>query len=283
LIDQALRFLQAGTDRHRPWALFLWLAAPHPPLIAPSPWFDTFAPEDLTLPANVGKKPRNEPPQRRKSVAAQLARDVPQDQWRRVWSAYLGLTHWADHLLGKVLSFLSGSNLISGTTVVFTSDHGDMLGQHDMYQKMEMYEPALRVPLMIFDPSVVAAEVDTPVSHLDILPTLSQLMGLGIEEDLDGISLVPCLRGSRYEENSTVHSQYSGNPGIGDLRRSVVTNRHKFIVDDHAGQELYDLQADPLEMDNLAGSPQHRQTLETLRDQARQWGQTHGDWFGFKG
>jgi arylsulfatase A-like enzyme len=281
LVEQALAFLHKASRQRRPWALFLWLRLPHPPLVVPEPYFSRFDPDTIDLPANVGHPASGEPPSRRGSPAAQLARGVDEAQWRRVWSAYLGLCNLADDLLGKVLHWMREQRQMDRTTLVMTSDHGEHLGQHAMYQKMEMYEPALRVPLLIADRHLGPARIDTPVSHLDILPTLSELMGLGIEEATDGVSLVSTLRSGQSEQNSSVFAQYSGNPAIGDLRRAVISNRYKYVIDGDGRRELYDLIDDPLEMENLATSVACEPTMSELHQQAAQWGRSHGDWFDF--
>jgi arylsulfatase A-like enzyme len=281
LVEQALAFLHKSTRQEHPWALFLWLRVPKPPLVVPEPYFSRFDPEAIDLPDNVGRASADEPASRRRSPAAQLARGVDEAQWRRVWSAYLGLCSLADDLLGKVLLWMREQRQMDRTVLVMTSDHGEHLGQHAMYQKMEMYEPALRVPLLVADRHLGPARIDTPVSHLDVLPTLSELMGLGIEDKIDGVSLVSALRSGQSEENSSVFAQYSGNPAIGDLRRAVISNRYKYVIDGDGQRELYDLVSDPLEMENLATSVACEPTMNELHQQAAQWGQNHGDWFDF--
>jgi arylsulfatase A-like enzyme len=152
-----------------------------------------------------------------------------------------------------------------------------------MYQKMEMYEQAIRVPLLIKLPLPVGAgrEIEQPVSHLDIVPTLLELLDLPEPQKhqrLDGLSLAPCLRQGEALPDRYVFSQYSGNPSVGDIRRAVIGGRYKYIYDPDAEAELYDLQQDPLEMANLAAEPAAQPVLRELHAELARWGADHGDW-----
>ena len=163
--------------------------------------------------------------------------------------------------------------------VCFTVDHGDHLGQHAMYQKMEMYEPAIHIPLIMKGPNIKAQTVDKVVSHLDVMPTLLELFRLPVPPDVDGLSLAETLTtGCSIPEERAVFSQYSGNPTVGDIRRAVVTQRYKAIFDPADKAELYDLGVDPLEMCNLAGNKAYSEILSELQNLSRVWAREHGDW-----
>ncbi len=272
---KAVEFLQR--DRTRPFALFLYLWAPHPPLIVPEPYASLFAPDAINLPANVGCPSPGEPSGFRAGVPAQLAVGQDIDAWRRVWAAHLGLVRLADDGIGQVLDALSATGHDGNTLRVFTADHGDHLGQHGMYQKMEMYEQAINVPLLVSGPGIAARTVESPVSHLDIMPTVLELAGLDVPGDLDGISMAPALTGRTDPPVRPVFSIYAGNPVPGDTRRCVVDGNWKYVWSPPDGEELYDLAADPLEMHNLINEPQHRTAARRLRALSEDWAEQHGD------
>jgi arylsulfatase A-like enzyme len=262
-----------------PFALFLYLWAPHPPLTVPEPYASRFDTASIDLPENVGLMADGEPSGRRRGIAAQLAEGITTDEWRKVWAAHLGLVNLADAGIGRVLSVLDALGYTNQTVVCFTADHGDHLGQHAMYQKMEMYEPAVRVPLIVKGPDIKTQIFEQVVSHLDVVPTLLVLFNLPVPENLDGLFLAESLKtGHAPPENRAVFSQYSGNPTVGDIRRAVITQRYKAIFDPSGKAELYDLKTDPLEMCNLAGKNVYINKLEDMRKQCRNWAQEHNDW-----
>lgn len=268
--------------RTRPFALFVYLWAPHPPLRVPEPYALWFPPENLKLPSNVGLPAEGEPKNRRQSTPVQLAKNVSMDEWKKVWAAHLGLVNLADSGIGRILQALKASQQEKNTLIFFSVDHGEHLGQHRMYQKMEMYEQTIRVPLIIRVPGVEARVFDSPVSHLDVMPTLLDLVNIEIPDDPDGTSLKECiLRGSSPPDRS-LFCQYSGNDTISDIRRAVVTCRYKYIFDPTDIPELYDLKTDPLEMRNLVQDEKYVRIIEKLHEECKLWANSHNDWVQFK-
>lgn len=274
--SEAVEFI--NRPHSRPFALFLYLWAPHPPFWVPEPYASRFQPERITLPANVGTPTEGEPPGRRRGIAAQLAEGLSEEEWRQVWAAHLGLVNLADEGLGRVLSALDEQGLRENTLVSFTVDHGDHLGQHQMYQKMEMYEQAIRIPLIFSGPGVRNQRFNTPVSHLDVVPTLLEMLGLSPDTELDGQSLASSLTRNQTVTPRPVFAQYSGNPVIGDTRRCVVSGQYKYVFDPDDAPELYDLEVDPLEMTNIAAQDPSDPAVKELHETLSAWGTAHGDW-----
>lgn len=276
-VDRAIDFL--STPRDRPLALFVCLWAPHPPLRLPAPYFELFNPDHIDLPEGLGQPALGEPSNRRQGIAAQLAEGMDESSWRRAWSAHLGLTRLADDLIGRLLDALEKVGMDDDTHVLFTSDHGDHLGQHGMYQKMELYEQALRIPLLVRGPGIRAQQSDALVSHLDLLPTLLDLSDVASASDLDGRSLALHLKESAPIPQRTLFAQYSGNPTLGDIRRGALTERYKYVFDPDSPPELYDLRDDPLEMANIA-SDQPALCAE-LHAACAAWHTARGDWINY--
>jgi arylsulfatase A-like enzyme len=259
-------------------AMFLNLWAPHPPLVLPEPYASMFDPDAIDLPANVGQPAADEPADRRRAPAAQLADGVDEAAWRRVWAAHLGLVRLADDGIGRVLDALERAGVTDDTVVVFTSDHGEHLGQHRLYQKMEMYEPAVNVPLLIAGPDIPAGHHQHLVSHVDLTPTLAQLAGAATH-GMTEPGFADALRaggGPASGGRDAVVSQFSGNHRPGDLRRAWIGPRFKYVWSP-AGPELLDLETDPLETRNLADDPRHAGTLRQMHDRLVRWAELHGD------
>lgn len=281
--DKAVEFIskQAG---EQPFALFLCMWAPHPPLFVPEPFASMFNPDQIGLPANVGKRGEGEPGNRKKSVPAQLGEGLSEDDWRKVWAAHLGLTNLADHGIGRILDALKKSGQADNSVVLFTSDHGDQLGQHGMFQKFEMYEQSVNVPMIWRGPGIQKQKTGSLVSHLDVFPTVCDLLGLDQPEGLEGMSLNQHLVSGADLPERTLFSQYSGNGRIAkatSVRRAAITKDRKYVFDPYDIEELYNLDADPLEMNNLAQDPLHRGLVADLRAQSKEWAESHRDWIEF--
>lgn len=277
---KAIEFIE-HQEEDKPFALFLYFWAPHPPLKVPEPYASMFDPKMLTLPENVGIPSPKEPENRRSGIAAQLAEELTLEDWRRVWAAHLGLVNMVDEAIGNVLESIQKVGKYENSMIVFTSDHGDHLGQHKMYQKMEMYDQAINVPFIFKMPKRKAQKWDVPVSHLDIVPTILDVLGIEIPKDLDGVSLASSIMGEEPPMWKPIFCQYSGNPTVGDIRRAVIEGQYKYIYDPRAKAELYNLIEDPLEMNNLAGDKEYEEIEKYLHEAGKSWAKTHGDWIEF--
>ena len=118
------------------------------------------------------------------------------DNQKRMWAGYYASVTFMDEQVGRVLDELDRLGLRESTAVVFTSDHGYHLGEHDFWQKSNLHEEVLRVPLVMSVPGYDAGRTESVVELMDIYPTLSELVGLEVPAGVQGVSLVPILRGS---------------------------------------------------------------------------------------
>jgi choline-sulfatase len=178
---------------------------------------------------------------------------------RRSRQAYMAMVTMLDGWIGELLGVLEERGTLDETLVVYTSDHGDMWGEHGLWGKNLFYEPSARVPLILSAPAlgVAAGErVETPVSLLDLYPTFRDAAGAADWRlPLDGRSLWPAARGETALEDAPVFCEYYGCDTKGP-ERMVRWKRWKYIYyHDQPGVELYDLAADPDERVNRAGDP----------------------------
>ncbi|MCT4688829.1 sulfatase-like hydrolase/transferase [Vallitalea sp.] len=279
--SKALEFLD-NIDDDKPFALFVYLWAPHPPLFVPNAHYQLFNPNNITLPNNIGKISLNESETRKYGAPRQLAESVDSDYWKEVWSAHLGLVNYADNIIGKILDKANEIDRNSDTIKLFTVDHGEHLGQHNMYQKMEMYEQAVNIPLIINVPNSKPREIEEIVSHIDILPTILDLLNIEYG-DLDGKTLRGVFEGEKLPSDNMVFSQYSGNqPVIGDIRRAVITDKYKYVYDEIGTQELYDLKNDSMEMENIAGNALVKDVVSDLYKNCKEFFIAHNDWIKYE-
>lgn len=247
--NKAVDFLNEVEEQ--PFALFTYFWAPHPPFKVPEPYFSMYDSEQVVLPSYIGEIGEGEPALRRDGVPAQLAAGVSVEEWKKSWAAYLGLVTMVDDLIGNLLLELERTGKAEDTIVIFTADHGEHLGSHAMYQKMEMYEESVKIPLLIRNHGIPHRKVQDVVSHLDLVPTVLNLLEQPWES-YEGASLLPTMNGDSMAPDRCVYSQYSGNPGVGTIRRAVINQQFKYIYDENGNQELYHLKDDPYEMHNLA-------------------------------
>lgn len=257
-------------DHEKPFALFLYMWAPHPPLIVPREYWECFDEEMISLPPLTGERSEGEPENRRKGAAGQLGQYPPVNGWKEGWHAHLALSHLCDAQVGRIRETLKRRGLEENTMVVFTTDHGEHMGQHQMYQKMEMYEQAVRVPAIFHVPGGKAQRLSTPVSHLDFVPTLNDMLGLTTRNPLDGRSLKESIERGTEPEARPVFSVYCGNHQFGDMRRMVADGDYKYIYDNEA-EELYDLRQDPYEARNLIGQEAYETVAREMYEKVRRF------------
>jgi choline-sulfatase len=172
-----------------------------------------------------------------------------------------------------VLAALRDARLDDDTIVVFTADHGEMLGERGLWYKMSFFEQSARVPLVVRVPGGAGARrIPEPVSLLDFAPTLIELAGASWPDehlaDIDGTSVAGLVTGERAMRPGAVLSEYLAE-GVNAPAVMVRRGRHKLIVCPGDPDQLYDVAADPAELVNLASDPAHGETISELRDEVR--------------
>ena len=181
--------------------------------------------------------------------------DITKDNIRRSRRAYFANISYLDDKVGELIETLERTRMLNYTMVLFCSDHGDMLGERGLWFKMSFYEGSSRVPLMVAGPGVPAGRIDTPVSNLDILPTLCELAGIDMGEITpwaDGQSLVPLMKGEARAE--PVLMEYAAEGSIAPMV-AIRDGRFKFVHCEIDPPQLFDLESDPAELTNLAADP----------------------------
>ena len=197
----------------------------------------------------------------------------PLTRWKyqRYMQDYLATIQSLDDNVGRLVAFLDGSGLAKDTIVVYTSDQGFFLGDHGLYDKRFMYEESLRMPFLIRWPSVIkpGTSLDAMALNVDFAPTFLDAAGVAVPADMQGRSLVPVLRGRTPADwRTSMYYRYYHDPGHHNTRAhyGVRTRTHKLIHYWKKDQwELFDLVADPLELDNLYGQPGQEKLTESLK------------------
>ncbi|HVT85636.1 MAG TPA: sulfatase-like hydrolase/transferase [Chitinophagaceae bacterium] len=266
----------------QPLLLNLMFLSPHPPYSIPEPYFSKFKTSDLTIPDNVGKWYPGQSSLQLYNLTGFIGTRYTRDQWTEVWPKYFGLVSLVDDEIGKVIGALKSAGMYDKALIIFTADHGEMLGSHSLWQKMCMYEESSRVPLIIKFPSdfkPAFKETNDLVSLIDVWPSLMDYLNISANDKTDGESLMPLVKGGK-QQRTAIFIQYDGNGGYGNNQRCVVEGDYKLIIDtfkDEIFLELYNVIADPEEKVNLVTDPKYETTTKNLIEKIRQYMSTTND------
>ncbi len=268
--ETSRRILREHTD-DRPLFLTASFYAPHPPFIPPAFYMDRYLRQDLPELAigDWAERPAND--------GIGLPVDSPHcvlegERKRSAQAGYYGLiNHIDDQISWLVREFISRSRAMQRDWVIlFTADHGELLGDHYYFRKCEPYEGSSRIPFLIQGAPGLGFQTgrtcDRPVCLEDIMPTLLELAGIEIPDTVDGISLVPALRGEDTVIREQLHTEHAPCYSVPQGFQMLTDGRWKYIWRPHDGSEqLFDLNNDPAECRDLAGSAGHRQELTSWR------------------
>ena len=271
---------RCARDKQRPFFLAVGFFRPHTPYVAPkTPYFDMYKEAEMPVVQGI-KEDQLDIPAAGLGSQKKEHEKLTDDLRRQCRQAYYASISFMDAQVGFVVDSLERHGLTDNTVLVFTSDHGYHMGEHGLWQKMSLFEESSRVPLLIVAPGMSRGVVsETPVSQVDIFPTLAELCHVPTPENLQGQSLVPMLkdpatvgrgwaltqvtrRGKRRHEgkDTEVDGQFFGY--------SLRTPRWRYTEWDggDAGIELYDHDNDPRELTNEAENDQHKATRVLLSE-----------------
>jgi len=256
--------------RAEPWMLYVNFLEPHMPFASALDDLHSEAEAPLKNFPGTPLGPEPEWYKRRRG-------DVRQEPARlqRLARNYAGLCSLVDQALARILWTLEATGQAQNTVVVYTSDHGDMMGAHGLMAKQVMYEEAMRVPLLVRAPfrQLKPHHVAQPVSHIDIAPTVMELLGAKVP-DLPGRSLVPMLAGGTRPDNFVFleWTADKNDSGEGPNGRTVVSpDGYKLVLYDTDRSLLFDHNKDPRELRNVYGKPEYAAVQAGLRKKIEEW------------
>ena len=286
---RAMDFMTEAGDR--PWCLHLSYIKPHWPYIAPAPYNALYGPQDV-LPAVRSEEERRDPhPIYREFMDLRVSSAFAREEVRaEVIPVYMGLIKQIDDQLGVLFRFMEECGLMENTLIVFTSDHGDYLGDHWLGEKDLFHEPSVKVPLIVCDPSPEADKArgsvcDALVEAIDLVPTFLDALGADWRRQshrLEGRSLVPLFGGgapAQWRRYAVSEDDYSLLPvaarlGVAprDARLFMVADgRWKYVHAIGFRPMHYDLQSDPDELRDLGADPAFAAERARLAAALEQW------------
>ncbi len=286
---RAMQFIDEAAKDGRNWCLHLSYIKPHWPYIAPAPYHDMYGLQDVVAPVRDAAERTDPHPVYRALMQMRVSRNFSRDEVRaRVIPAYMGLIKQIDDQLGHLFRFLDERGLTSNTLVVFTSDHGDYLGDHWLGEKDFFHDCTVKVPLIVVDPSPEADATrgtasDALAEAIDLVPSFVEYCGgTPLPNVIEGRSLLPLLRGegpanwrrvtfSEYDY-SMLEARLILNQPIRDCRLFMVFDgRWKYIHAIGFRPLLFDLQIDPGELCDLGADPSFASERARLKEALLDW------------
>ncbi|MDF2959538.1 MAG: hypothetical protein K0S39_1273 [Paenibacillus sp.] len=271
--DLSLRYLEAKAEfgYAKPWLMVSGFMFPHFPLIAPPEYYQLYDPDKLKLPEWMNERLEDQHPAIRQ-LRYTFCNDqpVPEETVRKALASYYGLITLVDDYLGRMLDVVDGSSLKENTIVVYISDHGEMAGQHGIWQKQCFYESSVKVPMIIRMPECLGGKsIKENVSLVDLIPTILELAGIKLPSSLSGRSLLPLIHDSnKAAAPRVVFSEYHAQ---GMLHAAFMIKKENYKYNYYAEYpdqpELFQLDTDPGEQVNLAGRAEMASILREMHSE----------------
>ncbi|MFP6805595.1 MAG: alkaline phosphatase family protein [Pseudomonadales bacterium] len=307
MVDQTMDYIEehikggSNDQADNSWAVHLSLLRPHPPWIAPEPYNSMYPPselEDILRHPDVSTEAA-EHPFMAHCLSSRYSR-APEDikKLTRLKASYYGLMTEVDHNLGRLFAFLKASGQWQNTLIIFTSDHGEQIGDHWLLGKMGYFNASYHIPLIIYDPSAKADKtrgrrLSSFTENIDIMPTMLDYLDIPIPVQCDGMSLLSSVQSGHFPANwrTEAHWEYD----FRDVPKGEVLEQQLELTQDQCTLNVirdghykyvhftalpplfFDLKNDPNEMVNLANDPKYAQKVLAYSQKMLSWRMNHDE------
>ena len=289
LEEKACEFLVQ--NKNDPFILYVNFLEPHMPFSGPLN--EMYKSEEVKIPESFNDPLEENEPLRYKLKREKILKTYgnTEDDFRKLIARYWGLVSQVDMSIGVILNKLKDLGLDENTIVVFTSDHGDLMGAHRMAEKSVMYQEAVRIPLLIKIPTIKATPriIESQVSQLDIIPTMLDLMKGTKNAKLQGKTILPLISGEKTEEDF-IFIEWNPDKNNGTFQKSKLASDEEIVLAENSitrtvispdgwklclsdgdRSQLFDLIKDPYEKTNLFTLPEYRQKITFLSGKISEW------------
>ena len=266
VVDRSIDFLRRR-DPGKPFFLMMSFVRPHSPLDPPQYYYDMYINEEMPDPP-IGDWAEADDNMRDALVYNGFGGKLNDKALNRARAAYYGSITHIDHQIGRFLQAMYDEDVLSDTIMLFTSDHGDMLGDHNWFRKSLPYEGSASIPFIICDPSnrlglKSSSVIDNIVELRDIMPSLLDVAGIDIPDTVDGKSVIPLAKGEKSSWREYLHGEHSFDLASNHY---IVTKKDKYIWFSQTGEEQYfNLEKDPTELHNGIKDEEYKDRIEILR------------------
>lgn len=291
MTGRTIDFINDAGDQ--PWLCHLSFIKPHWPYIVPAPYHDMYGPQDIQPAIRTDAEKQTDHPVFRAYQNTRICKVMSHPKvMERVIPAYMGLIKQVDDQMGRLFAFMEERGLFDNTMIVFTSDHGDYLGDHWMGEKDLFHDPSVRVPMIIYDPRKEAdatrgTATDALMEGIDLAPTFVEFFGgKDIPHILEGRSLKPLLHGEKNVEwrdfavsefdYSTRYAREQLDVTQEDARLVMICDkRWKYVHCEKFRPMLFDLESDPDELNDLGGFADYQDICKMMEERLNNWARQH--------
>ncbi len=306
LTGEAIKYIAVRRDR--PWFAHISYLAPHPHFIVPEPYHDLYDPADVPFPrraASPEQEARQHPwlaqylfSQEGTGASVGLTTSdslkFTESELRQVRATYYAMMSEVDDQIGRLIDFLKAEGQYDRTLIVFTSDHGEQLGDHWLFGKYGYFDQSFHIPLILRDPRTETGRgrrIDAFTENVDIMPTILEWLGLKVPNQCDGLSLLPFCHGTdpgdwrreahwEYDFRDVLERKYESALGLtpDQCAMNVIRGeRYKYVHFTSLPPLFFDLEQDPMEFTNLAGDPDYRDLVLEYAGKMLSWRMNHDE------
>ncbi|MBV0925847.1 sulfatase-like hydrolase/transferase [Halomicroarcula limicola] len=273
IAERTIDRLEGAAEEDDPFFHRSDFVGPHHPYVVPEPYASKYDPDDIERWPSYQETFAGKPQVQENYLEYRGVDHLTWDEWAEAVSMYFGFVDLIDDQIGRILDAVDEYGLRDDLLVVHASDHGDFTGNHRQFNKGPlMYEDTYRIPLVMRGPGVEAGrECDALVSLMDLMPTFLDSAGVAEPDGVDARSLWPLLDDPENGRREAIFAEYHGDEMGLYSQRMVRTRRYKYVFNAPDVDELYDLERDPHELQNLVDHPEYESERDRLRGLLDEW------------
>ena len=283
--NKTIDMIKDFKDKDNPFMVMTSFKGPHWDYMVPEPYDTMYDPKSIEKWGNFDDPFINKPEIQQKEILRWNAGHLTWKDWQGMIAAYWGYCTFIDHEIGRIINYLKEKNLYEDTIIIFSTDHGDMIGSHRIFNKgFQMYEETHRIPLVIRIPgeSNNGKKIESFVSHVDLFKTICDLADINVNNENDGFSLRNLIKGDNSNSRDSIFAEFHGYEPCLTSIRMVRTKKWKYIYNPFSIDELYDMESDPFEIHNLAPRIGHKAVLMRMKERMIDWMRSTNDDLGRK-
>lgn len=265
-MKRALNFIKNESIKlNRPWICYVGFHMPHPEFVGLEKYYNDYLSQVEPVEVSIEELEKLPLPYQELRNFKRISTPIPKERMRRAMAAYFAMITELDEYIGELYRAIEETEQLDNTYFIYTSDHGESLGEHGLWLKNNLYDVAAKVPLVILGPGLGQGKyIDQPVGHVDLVATILELAGINNVKDLRGTSLLPLIGGQLDKAPEFVYaeSHSEGNPTGSCMIRK---GDWKLIHFSYYGDILFNMKEDPDEKNNLINDPTYKEIAEELR------------------